>query len=222
MQRSFLIMCLDDELAVILLIQHPQKIYNRYMETMKNHFNRLHPLHVRLHRLTMLHPASDDPEVFFTEFVKLMNEADTTTLSAETILLALMTTKCPREDLRADLLQHPTTAANALSKAQEYMSVRKKDINRVNAMAPPETQAITRQKPKQERKRCHRCNGKHDETLCWTLTKHCTQCGLTGHSPKSCKKGNTRKPNQHTNSKAGLANAAHSTGQGQGLLPFDL
>ena len=94
MQRSFLITCLDDELATVIHNQHAQKdvnIYGVYMNTLTQSFDSLHPLYVRLHRLTILDRESDDPAVFFNEFMRLTNEADTTEFSSESILLALMT-----------------------------------------------------------------------------------------------------------------------------------
>ena len=60
MQRSILVTCLDDELATLIHIQHTHrdiKTYDGYM-TM-HHFDRLHLLHVRLHKLTMLDPEED-------------------------------------------------------------------------------------------------------------------------------------------------------------------
>ena len=46
MQRSFLITCIDDELAAVIHSKHPiedVKIYNGYMGILRIHFERLHP-----------------------------------------------------------------------------------------------------------------------------------------------------------------------------------
>ena len=108
-QRSFLITCIDDELAAVIHSKHPVrdvKIYHGHMDTLKKHFERLLPLHVRLLKMAMHSPTSDNPEVFFLEFIKLMQEADVSTLLVETVCLALMATRWPREDLR------PTSSNN--------------------------------------------------------------------------------------------------------------
>ena len=178
------------------------------MNTLTQHFDRLHPLHILLHKLTILEPEARDQAEFFDELIRLANKADATTLSAERILLALMTIKCPNKDLRTKLLRKPTTLIEAAAKAKEYVSAQRMDTgDRVSAASQQ------RQKPQ----RCYRCRGNHQEQTCWTLKKRCPNCGITGHAKRVCKKGNTKKPEQQGNKqtrKANSASAANSTHHG--------
>lgn len=89
-------------------------------------------------------PRSDDPEVYFGEFIKLMQEANVSMLTLENVCLTLMTSRCPCDDLCVNLLQHPTTHQEAYSRAQQYMSARRKDGNTVNATVPQKAQVQSR------------------------------------------------------------------------------
>ena len=78
MQRSFLITCLDDELATVIHNQHAQKdvnIYGGYMNTLTQSFDSLHPLHVRLHRLTILGPGVSLCVFFVSKLLTSTNTA---------------------------------------------------------------------------------------------------------------------------------------------------
>ena len=84
-------------LAAVIQSTHPikdVKIYNGYMNTLRTHFERLHPIHIRLLKMASYCPKSTDPQTYFGEFIKLMQEADISTLSAEDVCLALMTSRC--------------------------------------------------------------------------------------------------------------------------------
>ena len=76
----------------------------------------LHPIHVRLHKLTSLTPGSNQSASgLFTEFLRLANEANTSSISNKRRLLALMTTRYPNKGL----LKNPTAVKDAVAKGKQ-------------------------------------------------------------------------------------------------------
>ena len=57
---------------------------------------------------------------YISEFICLANEADSSNLTVERLLLALITTKCLNKDLKTELLRNPTSMKDAVAKAKQY------------------------------------------------------------------------------------------------------
>ena len=103
LQRLFLDTCLNDHLTDIIdreaANSHP-KIYGEspmvsQMNISEKHFDNLHPLHIRLNKLASLYPATNQTPVgIFTEFIRQANKADTSTLTAQELFVAMKTTRC--------------------------------------------------------------------------------------------------------------------------------
>ena len=62
---------------------------------------------------------------FYAEFIKVANEANVKQLLSEQLVVALMTYRCPEENLKMELLKEPLTMNQVYDKAQKHLSARK-------------------------------------------------------------------------------------------------
>ena len=213
MHKPFMITCVDDTLADLLSLHFPEagSIYPTeeepacLMATLENHFNSLHPLHVRLARLAACEPKPHQTASgFFQEFLKLSNDADAPARTAESILVALMTAKCPNKELRTQLLRSPQNLQETLKLATLHDAASK--------TSSTQSTAATSSKPGKTANKeygCQKCQmgQPHDPKDCFTRNHPCPICNKLGHSKKTCYQKATDKNPRQKDSK-GSANAA--------------
>lgn len=127
LHRAFLLTCMDHILAdVINAFIFRDTNVTLYTQILEEYFDNLCPIHVRLHKLTSLNPGSNQSASgFFSEFLRLANEANVSSISNNRVLLTLMTTKYPNKDLRTELLRNPTTVKEAVAKSKQYDAAQK-------------------------------------------------------------------------------------------------
>ena len=144
------------------------------MQVLEQYFDNLHRLHVRLHKLTSLEPgANQSTSGFFSEFLRLANEADSSKIMQKRLLLAIMTTKCPNKKLRTELLCNPTSVEETVTKAQQYDAAQKMQGRNETAAAL---------------QKCFRCNKtNHRQDNCWTYHSPCPTCGKSSHTKNKCR-----------------------------------
>lgn len=203
-QKSFLITCLDDQLVEVIGINaDPQATIftatfgqQTLIQVLDTHFNNLHPLHIRLARITSLDPKpGQTSHSFFQEFIKLTNDAQARTLQAEQILVALMTQKCPNKELRTELLRTPGTLDQALRKGAQYDAASRNSTNASTAATTARKNQAQRTYPSTPNG-CYYCNTgpKHEVKACWARDKTCNTCKRKGHIAPACLKAADNKP----------------------------
>ena len=180
--KAFLMTCIDDHLSefVELQINKDTFIYPHgdgfcYMATLEQFFRNLHPKHIRLHKLTALDPTPNQlASGFFQEFLRLSNDAKATELTAEELLVSLMTTKCPNKELRTELLRNPRNLPSTVQLALEYDAAQRgQNTNGIAAI---------------RQTKCTRCNSdNHKPEACWTHKNPCPKCKKTGHIKANCR-----------------------------------
>ena len=86
--RGFLLIYVDYVLADAIQTNHADNDKFLYqgqhtlgpMKVLEDHFDNLHPIHIRLHKLTALEPDTNQSvSEFFAKFIRLANEANTKT-----------------------------------------------------------------------------------------------------------------------------------------------
>ena len=95
-------------------------------------------------------------------------------MTAKQLLIAMMTTRCPDENLCMELIRNSKLLDHAYDKAQEHQSARR------TARKQEEVVATS--------KNCYRCDKPgHKKENCWTHMKKCYNCGTTGHARNMCR-----------------------------------
>ena len=61
----------------------------------------------------------------YAEFIKIANKANTKNMSSEQLIVAIMTSRCPDENLKMELLKSKLTMNYVYDKAQQHLSARK-------------------------------------------------------------------------------------------------
>ena len=64
-----------------------------------------------------IHQRIRPPVGFYAEFIKIANEADARNMSAEQLIVAMMTSRCPGENLKMELLKNKLTVDDVYDKA---------------------------------------------------------------------------------------------------------
>ena len=134
LQRSFLDTCIHDDLAAIvdreLDSKHPMTysvlIRLSTMGILEKHFDSQHPVHVRLNKMASLLPSTNQtPAGFYAEFIKVTNEANAKIMPSEQLIVAIITSRCPDENLKMELLKVSLTMDEVYDKAQQHLSAKK-------------------------------------------------------------------------------------------------
>ena len=71
------------------------------------------------------HKQKKSASGFFSEFLRLPNKTNMSTISNDRLLLALMTTKCPNSEFQTELLRNAITVKGAVAKAKQYNAAQK-------------------------------------------------------------------------------------------------
>ena len=99
---AFVLTCIYNNLSDVIETESAGRdtlVYNSgyptsFMKILEKYCDNLHPIHVRHHKLANLYPgANQSASGYFTEFLRQANEADTSAISNDRLLLALMTTR---------------------------------------------------------------------------------------------------------------------------------
>ena len=182
LQRSFLNTCIDDNLARIIDRETESTNPTTYsggaeastIGILDKYFDNLHPIHVRLNEMVSLYPYTNQTPVrYYAEFIKIANKADTRNMTAELLIVAMMTSRCPNENLKMDLLKDKLSMDEVYDKAQHQSAW--KTVNK-----PQDTTATAN--------KCYLCNRTgHTQASCWTHKAYCPNCGKTGLAAKKCR-----------------------------------
>ena len=126
--------CIDDDLTAIVDREsdskHPMtySVGNRpsTMGILEKHFDSLHPVHVRLNKMVSLFPSTNQTMAgFYEEFIKVANKANAKNMPSSQLIVVLMTSRCPDENLKMQLLKESLTMDQVYDKAQQHLSARK-------------------------------------------------------------------------------------------------
>ena len=95
-------------------------------------------------------------------------------MTAEQLIVAMMTSRCPDKNLKMELLKEKLTMDDVYDKVQQHQSARK-TVNK-----PQEIAAATN-----KYYWCDRTG--HSQASCWTDKTFCRKCGKTRHIAKKCR-----------------------------------